>query len=140
VFVRVITRFCHFQVKEIEKRDSAWTSDGQLTRLLRPGAAYFNLNPFEVLFAVWGRPTTLLSQVLQVDPDLTLEEMKKQYKKLSLLVHPDKNPNDRDRAKTAFECEFVHAHCTDLRVHSVQESNRVTRRPRRDGSVSADDC
>ena len=36
------------QVKQIEKRDSVLTSKQQIDRLLRPGASYFNLNPFEV--------------------------------------------------------------------------------------------
>ena len=37
-----------WQVKQIEKRDSVLTSKQQIDRLLRPGASYFNLNPFEV--------------------------------------------------------------------------------------------
>lgn len=41
--------FIYFlQVKQIEKRDSVLTSKQQIDRLLRPGASYFNLNPFEV--------------------------------------------------------------------------------------------
>lgn len=39
---------CLWQVKQIEKRDSVLTSKQQIDRLLRPGASYFNLNPFEV--------------------------------------------------------------------------------------------
>jgi len=35
-------------VKEIEKRDSTLTSATQLDRLTRPGATYFNLNPYDV--------------------------------------------------------------------------------------------
>lgn len=65
-----------FQVKEIEKRDSVLTPKQQLERLLRPGSTYFNLNPFEVL---------------QVEPDASLDEIKKKYRRLSILVHPDKN-------------------------------------------------
>uniref|UniRef100_A0A3B3ZA80 J domain-containing protein n=1 Tax=Periophthalmus magnuspinnatus TaxID=409849 RepID=A0A3B3ZA80_9GOBI len=57
------------EVKQIEKRDSVLTSKQQIDRLLRPGASYFNLNPFE----------------------------------LSILVHPDKNQDDPDRAQQAFE-------------------------------------
>lgn len=38
------------QVKQIEKRDSVLTSKQQIDRLLRPGASYFNLNPFEVSY------------------------------------------------------------------------------------------
>ncbi|KAF4520365.1 hypothetical protein B566_EDAN009888 [Ephemera danica] len=76
------------EVKEIEKRDSVLTPPQQIDRLLRPGSTYFNLNPFEVL---------------QVDPDQPLEEVKKKYKRLSILVHPDKNQNDPERAQEAFE-------------------------------------
>ncbi|KAI2653266.1 hypothetical protein H4Q32_006677 [Labeo rohita] len=60
----------------------------QIDRLLRPGASYFNLNPFEVL---------------QIDPEATEEELKKRFRQLSILVHPDKNQDDADRAQQAFE-------------------------------------
>lgn len=36
------------QVKAIEKKDAVLTSAQQIDRLLKPGAAYLNLNPFEV--------------------------------------------------------------------------------------------
>jgi len=82
--------FNHFytEVKEIEKRDSVLTPKQQIDRLLRPGSTYFNLNPFEVL---------------QVEPDTPLDQIKKTYKKFSILVHPDKNQDDADRAQQAFE-------------------------------------
>ncbi|XP_030755693.1 dnaJ homolog subfamily C member 8 [Sitophilus oryzae] len=76
------------EVKEIEKRDSVLTPKQQIERLLRPGATYRNLNPFDVL---------------QVEPDTSLEEIKKKYRRLSILVHPDKNQDDPDRAQQAFE-------------------------------------
>ncbi|XP_051991854.1 dnaJ homolog subfamily C member 8-like [Xyrauchen texanus] len=76
------------EVKQIEKRDSVLTSKQQIDRLLRPGASYFNLNPFEVL---------------QIDPEVTDEELKKRFRQLSILVHPDKNQDDVDRAQLAFE-------------------------------------
>lgn len=84
------TRFETFytEVKEIEKRDSVLTSKQQIDRLLRPGSTYLNLNPFEVL---------------QIDPDLPIDEVKKKYRRLSILVHPDKNQDDADRAQQAFE-------------------------------------
>ncbi|KAI1711979.1 dnaJ domain-containing protein [Ditylenchus destructor] len=75
-------------LKETEQIDSKLTSSQQMERLLRPGSTYLNLNPFEVL---------------QLEPDMTVEEARKKYKKLSLLLHPDKNPDDRDRAQRAFE-------------------------------------
>lgn len=75
-------------MKEIEKRDSVLTPEQQINRLLRPGSTYFNLNPFEVL---------------QVEPETPIEEIKKKYRRLSILVHPDKNQNDAERAQQAFE-------------------------------------
>ncbi|XP_034949793.1 dnaJ homolog subfamily C member 8 [Chelonus insularis] len=76
------------EVKEIEKRDSVLTPKQQIDRLLRPGSSYFNLNPFEVL---------------QIDPGTSIDEIKKKYRRMSILVHPDKNQDDADRAQQAFE-------------------------------------
>lgn len=76
------------EVKEIEKRDSVLTSKQQIDRLLRPGSTYFNLNPFEVL---------------QIHPTLPLDQIKKKYRSMSILVHPDKNQDDLERAQNAFE-------------------------------------
>ncbi|KAJ8917122.1 hypothetical protein NQ315_012612 [Exocentrus adspersus] len=73
------------EVKEIEKRDSVLTPKQQIERLLRPGATYRNLNPFDWI------------------PTPPLEEIKKKYRRLSILVHPDKNQDDPDRAQQAFE-------------------------------------
>lgn len=78
----------HLQVKQIEARDSVLTSDQQINRLLRAGSTYFNLNPFEVL---------------QVEPDTTVDQIKKKYRSLSILVHPDKNQNNNERAQLAFD-------------------------------------
>lgn len=75
-------------MKEIEKRDSVLTPKQQIERLLRPGSTYFNLNPFEVL---------------QVEAETPLEEVKKKYRRFSILVHPDKNQDDAERAQQAFE-------------------------------------
>lgn len=41
--------------------------------------------------------------VLQVPITATDDEIKKSYRHLSRHVHPDKNPQDRDRAQEAFE-------------------------------------
>lgn len=76
------------EVKAIEKRDSVLTPEQQIDRLLRPGATYFNLNPFEVL---------------QIDPSTPFEDISKLYRRLSMLVHPDKNPSMPERASLAFE-------------------------------------
>ncbi|XP_034485203.1 dnaJ homolog subfamily C member 8 isoform X1 [Drosophila innubila] len=76
------------EVKEIEKRDSVLTPTQQIDRLLRPGSTYFNLNPFEVL---------------QIDPDVEVADIKKRYRTLSILVHPDKNHDNQERAQMAFD-------------------------------------
>jgi len=44
-----------------------------------------------------------LLQVLMIEPELPMEDVRKRYRRLSILVHPDKNPNDRDRAQAAFD-------------------------------------
>lgn len=41
--------------------------------------------------------------MLQVEPETPIEDVKKQYRKLSFLVHPDKNQEDPERAQQAFE-------------------------------------
>ncbi|XP_064627847.1 dnaJ homolog subfamily C member 8-like [Lineus longissimus] len=76
------------EVKQIEQQDSVLTSKQQIDRLTRPGATYFNLNPFEVL---------------HLDPDIGPNDAKKRYRQLSILVHPDKNQDDQERAQKAFE-------------------------------------
>ncbi|KAH8311204.1 hypothetical protein KR044_004809 [Drosophila immigrans] len=76
------------EVKEIEKRDSVLTPTQQIDRLLRPGSTYFNLNPFEVL---------------QIEPEVEVADIKKRYRTLSILVHPDKNHDNQERAQMAFD-------------------------------------
>lgn len=48
------------------------TPKQQIDRLLRPGSSYFNLNPFEVL---------------HIDPDTTVEEIKKKYRRVSFFLN-----------------------------------------------------
>lgn len=75
-------------LKETEKADAKLTPKQQIDRLLRPGHTYRNLNPFDVLM---------------VEPETPLEDVRKKYRKMSILVHPDKNPDDRERAQVAFD-------------------------------------
>ncbi|EDV24992.1 uncharacterized protein TRIADDRAFT_56470 [Trichoplax adhaerens] len=76
------------EVKAIEKRDSVLTSEQQIQRLTKPGSSYLNLNPFEVL---------------QADPSADKTELKKKYRTLSILVHPDKNLEREESARKAFD-------------------------------------
>uniref|UniRef100_A0A2K5HHT0 J domain-containing protein n=1 Tax=Colobus angolensis palliatus TaxID=336983 RepID=A0A2K5HHT0_COLAP len=54
-----------------KKKDLVLTSKNQTERLTRPSSSYFNLNPFEVL---------------QIDPEVTDEEIKTRFRQLSILV------------------------------------------------------
>ncbi|KAL3790949.1 hypothetical protein HJC23_004931 [Cyclotella cryptica] len=66
------------------------TSASQINRLLQTNYEWKNLNPYYVL----DIPHT-------IDDDESI--ISARYRALSLLVHPDKNPDDADRAKAAFE-------------------------------------
>eukprot|EP00741_Cyanophora_paradoxa_P008929 tig00000142_g8642.t1 len=63
------------------------TGPGHLARLQRPGCRYFNLNPYEVL---------------DLPYDADNDTIKKTYRRISLMVHPDKNP-DVPAAKDVFD-------------------------------------
>ncbi|KOB65296.1 DnaJ-21 [Operophtera brumata] len=122
------------QVKEIEKRDSVLTPKQQLDRLLRPGSTYFNLNPYEVL---------------QVDHDATLDEIKKKYRRLSILVHPDKNMEDAERAQQAFEIvnrswktlenEETRKKCLDVAQEAKERTDHMKKENRLDEGIPEDD-
>ena len=79
-------------MKSIEKADSRLTPAQQIDRLNRPGSSYANLNPFAVL---------------QVTADTAIDDIKKQFRRLSILVHPDKNPDDAQRSQVAFDGKDV---------------------------------
>lgn len=70
----------------------------QIDRLASPENAsldaWYNLNPFRVL----GVPHRAA-----VRPGLTAERLRKRFRTLSLAVHPDKNPDRRERAERAFD-------------------------------------
>lgn len=129
------------EVKEIEKRDSVLTSKQQIERLLRPGASYFNLNPYEVL---------------QLDHDTPLDEAKRKYKRLSILVHPDKNQDDLERANNAFEtvnrawrtinndesrkkCLEIIQEAKDMTEFMVVEKRKKLKKEGKDTKVEEDD-
>ena len=129
------------EVKAIEKVDSVYTSEQQINRMLRPGSTYANLNPFDVLL---------------VDPEDNLEAIRKQYKRLSILLHPDKNPDNRERAQKAFdvlnkaykclESEQTRAKALEVveeAKHRVQqmvdEKKKKLRKDKKDATVEEDD-
>lgn len=41
--------------------------------------------------------------MLQIEPELPVDQIKKRYRSLSILVHPDKNQDDKERAQLAFD-------------------------------------
>jgi len=76
------------QVAKVATDSNEWTTQKQLQRLSRPGSKYFNLNPFEVLL---------------ITPDSTEAEIKKNFRKLSILIHPDKvDEADKSKAEDCF--------------------------------------
>ncbi len=75
------------QVIQNSSQIAALTGAEHIARLHRPGAKYFNMNPFEVL----GLAHTS-----------SADEVRGAYRKLSVKVHPDKNPGN-ERAAAAFD-------------------------------------
>jgi DnaJ family protein C protein 8 len=76
-------------VAKVETESDEWTTDKQIARLTRPGAKYFNLNPFEVLMCT---------------PQSTDAQIKKNFRRLSILLHPDKvDAKFKDNAEVVFE-------------------------------------
>lgn len=59
-----------------------------------------------------------------MESDTPVEQIKKRYRSLSFLVHPDKNQDDKDRAQSAFEavnrawkileCDLTRKRCLDI--------------------------
>ncbi|XP_042882572.1 dnaJ homolog subfamily C member 8-like isoform X1 [Penaeus japonicus] len=128
-------------LKETEKRDSCLTPKQQIDRLLRPGASYANLNPFEVL---------------QVDPTTPIDDIKKKFRRMSILVHPDKNQDDSERAQKAFdevtkawrclENEATRQKCMDIVEEAeaivakrIEERKKQLKREGKDNRVDEDD-
>ena len=73
--------------KLIETEPEKMTGSQHIDRLFRPGSKYFNMNPFEVLGLDW---------------DAAPEDVKRAYRRMSVQVHPDKNP-DNPLADPAFQ-------------------------------------
>jgi len=74
--------------EEVDEGIKGWTSEGTIQRLIAKEAkAYYNLDPYRVLGLKWNA---------------TMEEAKKRFRKVSLLVHPDRNMGS-DAANEAFD-------------------------------------
>jgi len=76
------------EVKQVEKRDSVLTKEAQIERLTKAGSKYGNLNPFAVLMVAY---------------DADDDSIRKSFRKLSILTHPDKNPDQKELAQRAFD-------------------------------------
>lgn len=76
-----------------EEEDAQWTSAGEIERLTCAEARLFNLDPFAVL---------RLNPVSEDGDGASLERVKRRFRQLSRLVHPDRNPGN-ERAVSAFE-------------------------------------
>jgi len=79
--------------KTDEKDDKSLTprqkqSRDVIARLTKPGAKYMNLNPW---------------RVMELDHTASDSDVKKAYKKMSLLCHPDRNRDNVELAQTAFD-------------------------------------
>jgi len=129
------------ELKQTEHKDATLTPQQQIERLLRPGYTYRNLNPFEVL---------------QIDPETSIEDAKKKFRRLSILVHPDKNQDDKERAQTAFDavkrawtiledkatrkaCMEVVEEARGRTKINMEEKRRKQKREGKAGSIEEDD-
>lgn len=75
--------------------------------------------------------------MLQVEPDLPIEQLKKKYRSLSFLVHPDKNQDNKDRAQLAFEAvnkawktlenEVTRKRCLDIYEEAKDRTDHMVR-------------
>jgi len=74
--------------EEVDEVIKNWTSAGTISRLITKEATdYYNLDPYRVLGLKWNA---------------TFEEAKKRFRKVSLLVHPDRNQSSEE-ANQAFD-------------------------------------
>ena len=96
-------------------------AEEQVGRLLATNFKFKNLNPF---------------RVLQLDIDATTEDIKYRYKKLSVIVHPDKNlclegaQEAFDELKGAYE-ELLDDDQRELTIKTIDSTRAATKRARR---------
>jgi len=103
----------------------SWNSANQIERLSRSGSNFFNLDPFAVL---------------QLRTDCTLQQVKKHFRKLSLMVHPDKNignelaPTVFDAVKKAYQMLDTEAKFTEMAqvvtaaIHRVEAEEKENKK------------
>lgn len=128
------------QVNQLQADLQNMSGDDHIARLHRPGAKYFNMNPFEVL---------------GLNHKATVEEVKQAYRRLSVKVHPDKNP-DNPLSQSAFEivkaaserldeeerrtfCVRICAAAEDAAEKKVKAQKKKLRKEGEDDSVPEDD-
>ena len=61
-----------------------------------------------------GNKRKCLYELLAVERTATDDELKKSYRKLALKLHPDKNPDDPEGAKAAFQEIQVWENCQTI--------------------------
>lgn len=76
--------------------------------------------------------------MLQLEPDSTLEVIKKKYRSLSFLVHPDKNQDNSEKAQQAFEIvnrswkilesDFTRKKCLDVYEEAKDRTDHMVRK------------
>jgi tetratricopeptide (TPR) repeat protein len=84
------------------------TAENQIGRILASNYKWKNLNPF---------------YVLDVPHTASNDDISRRYKALSLLLHPDKNPNNNARAKEAYD-EVLKAKAVlddDIKYHHARQ-------------------
>ena len=97
------------------------TSEYQIDRIVPSNYRLWNLNPF---------------RVLQLDTDASEDDIQKRFKRLSRLVHPDKNLHNA-KAQTAFEeverCrdELLDETKRDLYIARIEEIIETTQKDRK---------
>ena len=76
--------------------EKEWTNVGEITRLTGPEARLYNLDPFAVM------RLNPVAAAADGGDGAGIERVKRRFRLLSRLVHPDRNPDD-ERAVAAFE-------------------------------------
>jgi len=128
------------QVNQLQADMATMSGEDHIARLHRPGAKYFNMNPFEVL---------------GLNHKVEVEQVKQAYRKLSVKVHPDKNQGN-PLAAAAFEiikaaserlddeerrqfCVRICAAAEEAAEKKVKAAKKKLRKEGEDDSVPEDD-